>query len=151
MRRLSLPALFRFILTLGVIAALDFGCSDSHSPTAPNPTNPTPGPAGGNISGAWSGTYNTNDSVDCDTTQTLAAQASFQQDGSKVSGTLTANGPCGLGYTFVGTLQGNTLSGEIAAPGFGGGTANGTLAGGSLIIYAFNSYQFNMGQLQLHR
>jgi hypothetical protein len=113
--------------------------------------NPTPAPAGGDISGAWVGTYKTNDSLDCDATQSLAAQATFQQNGSKVYGTLTATGPCGLGYTFSGTLQGNTLSGDIEAPQFLGGTAQGTLSGTTLVINAFNIYQYNMGQMQLHR
>jgi len=150
MRRHSQPAPFRFLLTLGLMAALDVGCSDSHSPTAPNPVNPAPAP-GSDISGAWTGTYKTNDVIDCDANQVLAAQATFQQNGSQVSGTLTANGPCGLGYSFGGTLQGYILAGGIAAPGFGGGTAQGTLSQGNLTINVFNIYEFNMGQLQLHR
>jgi hypothetical protein len=114
------------------------------------PAAPTPVPLG-NISGAWVGTYKTNDNIDCDANQVLAAQATFQQNGSQVTGTLTANGPCGLGYTFGGTLQGNMLAGGIAAPGFGGGAAQGTLSGGNLTINVFNMYEYNMGQLQLHR
>jgi hypothetical protein len=142
---------FGGLAALAVWAVLFAGCGDSGSPTSPVPFSPTPAPPGGDISGAWSGTYKTNDFIDCDATRSLAAQATFQQNGSRVSGTLTANGPCGSGYTFAGTLQGNTLEGEIAASGFGGGTAQGTLAGGNLIINAFNRYQYNMGQLQLHR
>ena len=153
MRRPIWSAMLRFLLILAVAGGLDLGCSDSTSPTelrAPAPA-PTPAPPAGNLSGTWIGTYKTNDVVDCDANQVLAAQATFQQNGSQVSGTLTANGPCGLGYTFGGTLQGNTLAGGIAAPGFGGGTAQGTLSGGNLSVNVFNMYEFNMGQLQLHR
>ena len=140
---------FRFVTAAFGITILFGACSDSHSPTAP--TTQTPAPPGGDISGAWAGTYRTNDIYDCDPNQVLAAQATFQQNGSNVTGTLTANGPCGLGYRFTGTLQGNSLSGDISAAGFGGGTAYGTLAGGSLTMNAFNMYNTNMGQLQLHR
>jgi len=141
----------RFLWALVAIVAFGSACSDSNPPTAAMPpANPTPAPAG-DISGAWVGTYKTNDIIDCDANQVLVATATFQQNGSQVSGTLTANGPCGLGYTFGGTLQGNTLAGGIAAPGFGGGTAQGTLSGGNLTMNVFNMYEFNMGQLQLHR
>ncbi|HEX7253563.1 MAG TPA: hypothetical protein VF376_11830, partial [Thermoanaerobaculia bacterium] len=132
------------------IAALHTACSDSHSPTAPAAV-PTPAPPASELSGTWVGTYKTNDFIDCDVNQVLAAQATFQQNGSQVSGTLTANGPCGLGYTFSGTIQGNTLSGSISASGFGGGTAQGTLAAGNLTMNVFNMYEYNMGQLQVHR
>ena len=140
----------RFLFTVVMIVALGSACSDSQPPTAAMAPNPTPVP-GSDISGTWTGTYKTNDFIDCDANQVLAATATFQQNGSQVSGTLTANGPCGLGYTFGGTLQGNTLAGGIAAPGFGGGTAQGTLSGGSLTMNVFNMYEYNMGQLQVHR
>jgi hypothetical protein len=141
---------FRFLWAVFMIVAFGSACSDSQPPTAAMAPNPTPVP-GSDISGAWTGTYKTNDIVDCDANQVLVAQATFQQNGSQVTGMLTANGPCGLGYTFGGTLQGTVLAGGIAAPGFGGGTAQGTLSGGNLTMNVFNMYEFNMGQLQLHR
>lgn len=153
MRRPASPAPLRFLWIVGMMAALGFGCADSHSPTAPNVNHPTPVPPGGDISGTWAGTYQTNDSIDCDATKILPAQASFQQNGSAITGTLTANGPCGLGYTFAGTLQGNKLVGDLmsaAAPGFSG-SAQGVLSGSTLVISAANGYGFTMGELQLHR
>jgi hypothetical protein len=63
---------------------------------------------------------------------------------------LTANGPCGLGYPFAGTLQGNKLAGDLASPPFYG-TAEGTLSGTTLEMTVSNSYGYVMGQLHLHR
>ena len=144
--------LLRWCTATATAMLLINGCNDSSSSSPTGPKSPvTPAPPAGDISGTWIGAYRTNDYVDCDTTVALPAQAIFQQSGSNVTGTLTANGPCGLGYAFAGTLSGNTLSGSISADGFGGGTAYGTLAGGNLTMNAFNMYGFNMGQLQVHR
>jgi hypothetical protein len=152
MGRLILPAWLRLAWSLAIVTAIGAGCSDSHSPTEPMTPAPAPTPSAAvNVSGIWTGTYKTNDNLDCDPNQILAAQAAFQQNGTKVTGTLTADGPCGLGYTFAGTILGSTLSGNITAYGFSGGTAQGTLSGGILTLEAFNSYRYDMGQLQLHR
>ena len=144
--------LFRWLTATAATALLMNACSDSSSSSPTAPKGPvTPVPPAGAISGTWIGTYRTNDFVDCDPTVSTPAQATFQQSGPGVTGTLTAGGPCGLNYTFTGTLQGTTLSGKIAAYGFSGGTAQGTLSGGNLTINAFNVDSFKMGQLQLHR
>jgi hypothetical protein len=104
-----------------------------------------------NIAGAWTGTYNSNDDIDCDTSLSLPAQASFQQNGSTVVGTLKATGPCGPDYRFQGTLLGNALSGGIDAAPIFYGSARGTLSGATLEITLANGYGYIMGQLHLHR
>jgi hypothetical protein len=143
MRLFRQDSLFR-CLTAVAVASLLVGCNDS-SPTEPKL-------AGENISGAWTGTFNTNDSLECDKSVSTPAQATFEQNGSTVVGTLTATGPCGLGaVTFAGRLQGNTLSGTIQNGPFFSGSREGTLSGATLEITAANGYDYIMGQLHLHR
>ena len=99
----------------GVIASgvlLIAACHKSASgPTAPGSP---PSSAPGNVAGVWVGTFsNDNIEFDCLVFQ-LPAQATFEQDGLKVRGTLsTAQDPCGLvEQTFVGTISGNQLAGK---------------------------------------
>jgi hypothetical protein len=112
---------------------------------------PTLQPPAVNIAGAWTGTYNSNDYADCDTDLSLPAQASFEQNGSIVVGSLKATGPCGPDYSFQGTLPGNALTGGIDAAPIFYGSARGTLSGGTLEISLANGYGFIFGQLHLHR
>jgi hypothetical protein len=119
------------------------GCKDSASPTEPKMAA-TPLPPGGNVAGAWIGTYH---DPGCD----ASAQASFEQTGSVVHGTLGATGPCGVGFEFNGTLQGNTLAGTVTDDEFHSNfSAQGILSGSTLEITIVYSAADN-GQMHLHR
>jgi virginiamycin B lyase len=106
---------------------------------------PTAAPAD-DISGSWTGTYN-GISYRCDT----SALASFQQNGSNVVGMLTATGPCGDAFFFRGTVQGNTLDGDVTDNDTFVGHAHGTLSGSTLEITFDNGAGFIVSQLHLHR
>jgi len=132
------------------------GCGEQNAelPTTPIPTpvpTPTPAPPAADISGEWTGTYNTNDDIDCDTTVALSAIATFEQNGSSVKGTLIANGYCGLNYPFEGTLVGNILKGTLTGTLNPSGNATGTVSGSKLEIGASNGYGYLMGAMHLHR
>ena len=155
---------------MAVAALLLAGCNES-SPTEPKalavatpiPTQtPTPLPPGGNIAGAWTGTYVSTGWLDCDTSIISPAQATLTQNGSRVRGTLTATGdprgcPCGK-LTFTGTLQGNSLEGRVGSPiqNFG---VSGSLSASTLDISLLNldrdgdagPYGTGLGQMHLHR
>jgi hypothetical protein len=128
------------VVAVAAIVALSVGCKETKSPTEPIPT--------GNIVGAWTGTYN-GISHSCST----SAQASYQQTGSAVQGTMTV--PCLAGqFPFTGTLQGNTLTGNAmwGDPEFY--PVKGTLSGSTLEITIFNDSESGgspMGQMHLHR
>ena len=145
------------------------GCNES-SPTEPKalavatpiPTpTPTPLPPGGNIAGAWTGTYVSTDWLDCDISIISPAQATVSQNGSGVRGTLTATGdlkgcPCGK-LTFTGTLQGNSLEGTIGLPDQHRGVS-GSLSASTLDISLLNLDRDGddgpygtIGQMHLHR
>jgi hypothetical protein len=129
---------------LAAAALLLAGCSkDSVSPTEPVPT--------GNIAGAWTGTFDTADPIDC--AANGISQASFQQNGSAVVGTLAVQSDCGFSVTFQGSLKGNALSGAITGGGFySGSAASGYLSGASLEIGVENSFGLIPGgQMHLHR
>ena len=149
-------------LAIVTLAALPLaGCNES-SPTEPKalaatpiPTlTPTPLPPGGNIAGAWTGTYGSTDWLDCDTSIISPAQATLSQNGSDVRGTLTATGdpngcPCG-NLTFTGTLQGNFLQGTVGSPNQTW-SVSGSLSGSTLDIALMNSFGTGFGQMRLHR
>ena len=141
------------LLLMAVVAPLLAGCNDS-SPTEPK-LAATPIPTPGNIAGAWTGKFDSVDFIDCDSN--TPAQASFQQNGSAIVGTLNAteNG-CGFtAVTFEGTLQGNVLEGTLRGGNFQSGRAYGTLSGTNLEIELGSSCPGIMcipgGQMHLHR
>jgi hypothetical protein len=127
--------LARQAASLALIALL-VGCHDSSGgPTAPaiNPTpnpippTPTPLPAASNITGNWTGTFDSNDEADCYTH--VPATGAFSQNGSKISGSVTATQSCDLGGSFEGTLQGNSLTGTLVKDvGWGGGHVFGLVS-----------------------
>ena len=92
------------------LASLAAACSkDSNLVAGPTPPPPTPAPAA-NISGAWTGTFSQPFSTRCGTTG--GASASFQQNGSSLSGIFSTPGPCGFGKVpFQGVLMGDTITG----------------------------------------
>jgi hypothetical protein len=105
-----------------------------------------------NIAGLWTGTFNVDDTLsDCDPAVSLPAEVTFTQNGSIVTGTLEARGPCGLGYPFQGTMNGNTLTGSLGGGLVPPGKATGILSGSTLEITTYNGYGSNMGTMHLHR
>jgi len=160
MRSSKKNVLLRRLAVIAVAAPFLAGCNES-SPTEPKvvaaatpaPT-PTPRPPGGNVTGTWTGTFNSTDFLDCDTEIVSLAQATLSQNGSDVGGTLTATGdpngcPCG-NLTFAGTLQENALKGTINLPAHGG-SVHGALTGQTLNVSLRNTYGTTFGQMQLHR
>lgn len=134
---------FRGLAAMALAAPLLAGCNDS-SPSEPK--------MAASIAGSWTGTYASNDSIDCDNSIIFPAQATLSQNGSDVAGTLTATGdpngcPCGV-LTFTGTLQGNALSGTIGSSDY---SVRGALSGSTLRIDLVASFGNTFGQLNLHR
>jgi virginiamycin B lyase len=105
----------------------------------------------GSIEGVWTGTYN-NLGYDegCDPSVNYPAQATFQQDGAAVRGTVSSAGSCSLDtygtWAFTGTLPGNTLSGSILSTSNFQFNVLGTLTGSTLEIQIVS-----VGQMHLHR
>jgi len=136
--RLSIPG------SLAAAAALIFaaGCANSDPVTGPVPTN---------ITGSWTGTYLPDDAVGC---TNGSAEATFVQQGSAVTGTLSSTSDCGFqGIAFQGVLEGNTLTGSITgSPWFKQtSTAIGTLSATSLDLTLRNTvYRYSGGQMRLH-
>jgi virginiamycin B lyase len=113
----------------------------------------TPG-SPGSIAGAWTGTWDHTKVDVCASSTSMPAQATFEQNGSTVRGTLnTASIPCGWGaLTFQGNLQGNTLTGLFRDDEGLDFRASGTLFfGASLEVTIDNGGSFVIGQLSLHR
>ena len=121
------------------------------------PSAPTPPLSAQDLSGAWTGTFDSADFADCD--RNTPAQASFQQEGSTVTGTLSSpTNFCGpRDAQFSGTLQGDTLAGTVTGSAVGNGVytnahASGTLSGSSLEIEIVNGHGLIPGgTLHLHR
>jgi hypothetical protein len=100
-------------------------CQDSNSVTAPTGTV---SPAAG-IAGAWSGTFEANDSS-CGKSSALAT---FQQNGANVTGNLKTS-TCGVAGYFSGTLQGDTLIGSIKMEGCTGGEVSGIVGAAQISL-----------------
>jgi hypothetical protein len=128
-RSLLVPA-----LVLGVLLA---GCRNSDPITGVR--EPTPVPTDVNIAGAWVGTFNSFDGVDCD--NNVPAHATFTQEGSTVDGTLdaAANG-CGtsrvvIHAVFAGSRFEGTITSSASHYGFSAGsTVSGTLTGSGTVL-----------------
>ena len=81
-------------------SALLVGCSDSNDMTSPGPVG-----VSADLSGSWSGQYQSNTPTLC--TNGMAS-ASFTQNGNQVTGAFKALG-CGIDGTFRGTISGNLV------------------------------------------
>lgn len=120
----------RHAIRIGVSLALavaTFACQDSNSVTAPMGTA---APAAAQLSGAWNGTFQAYDSTRCSSS---TASASFQQNGTVLTGLLKTNG-CGIAGAFRGSIQGNTITGWIDMMGCQGGGVSGTVEGGRISL-----------------
>jgi hypothetical protein len=83
-------------------------------------------PAAVDVSGPWSGDFvYQNQSLGAGT-----ANATFQQDGQKLSGNLTMYGPGGADYAVVGVVSGNEI--KLSQPTFGTLTVSGNEISGIL-------------------
>lgn len=106
-------------------AAASLSCQNANTMTAP--TSSTAPPAAANVAGSWSGQFQANDSSCAGTT----AIASFQQNGSVVTGTVRTSA-CGVAGFFRGSIQGSALLGRLEQTGCTGGAVSGSV-GGSVI------------------
>src|SRR5262245_44516389 len=121
-------------ILIGVAAAAlaiaAFGCSDSNNVTSPPMGNSTV-----NVSGDWTGTYNSDTPSLC-TGSTASAQ--LMQQGFLVTGTFRAPGG-GIYGSFKGTIDSsNMLHGSVNMAGCTGGAVTGTASASGL--------QFQVGE-----
>jgi len=130
---MSILRLARYAVTAAVAATLaagSSGCHDTvtgpHLSATPAPA-PTATPIPGSIVGNWIGT-----SAGCGTGP---ANATFQQAGSTVTGTMSGgSGLCGFETAnFNGTISGGDVSGSAVGPD-GHATVTGTLSGTTLVL-----------------
>ena len=113
-------ALVRIAISISIaLAAL--ACQNSNSVTGPPSGNATPVAS---IAGSWNGSFQPDDSRACGNS---SASATFQQDGSGVTGTLRTS-DCGVSGYFKGTLMGDTLIGSLSMEGCIGGGVSGTVS-----------------------
>jgi len=109
-------------------------CHDSDSVTGP--------PVG--IAGAWTGTW-TPTSGQCHSTR--SATASFEQDGSSVTGQINIKpGLCDISGRFVGTLTGTSVTGTLS-----GGVVQGTWNATSLQLNLDGGDETFDGNFDFHR
>lgn len=103
-------------------AAASLSCQNSNTMTAP--ASSPAAPAAASVSGSWSGQFQANDSSCAGTTAT----ATFQQNGSVVTGTVKTSA-CGVAGSFRGSMQGSALVGRLEQTGCTGGGVSGSIEG----------------------
>jgi hypothetical protein len=127
--------------------ALAAGCDSSDTVTGAGAPPPT-----GNVAGTWTGMYAPDDFFDC---ASGPAQATFQQEGSIVTGILSSTSVCGFpNVSFQGTIRGNILEGTITGDSRFAerSLASGQLSGSNLYLELTNTvYAYSGGSMQLHR
>ncbi|MET0620792.1 MAG: hypothetical protein ABW056_10965, partial [Thermoanaerobaculia bacterium] len=106
-------------------SALLVGCSDSNDMTSPGPVG-----VSADLSGSWSGQYQSNTPTLCSSGM---ASASFTQNGNQVTGAFKALG-CGIDGTFRGTISGNLVTGTVGMLGCTGGGVSGRFENGALSL-----------------
>jgi len=116
-----------FVLVLAGSAALVAGLACRGSSTVTGPSN---GTTSMNISGSWSGAFQSDDAMACGAS---AASATFEQVGSEITGSLQTS-DCGVRGAFKATLSGNSLTGSVAMEGCTGGRFSGTVTGSSVSL-----------------
>src|SRR5580765_5475690 len=93
-------------------------------------TGPTTGAGGANLTGAWSGNFQSDDQTNCGNS---GASATFQQIGSEVTGNLQTS-DCGVRGYFKATISGSNVFGSVAMEGCVGGKLSGTINGNTLSL-----------------
>ena len=142
------------LVSLGAIA-----CEDSNSVAGPNPTGgptptPTPTPPPIDIAGDWTGIYQA-DPTTCQSSNIVAATASFTESGTSLSGNLSATtSACPIAVRLQGVRSGNTFSGTASQLGYTG-TVRGRFDGPDLIVevstLTSGTSSVPGGAAQLHR
>ena len=114
-------------LIVAVVAgsAALIGCNDSNDMTSPGPVG-----VSADLSGNWSGQYQSNTPTLC---SGGTASASFVQNGNQVTGAFKALG-CGVDGTFRGTISGNVVTGTVGMLGCTGGAVSGRFENGALSL-----------------
>jgi hypothetical protein len=123
-RRVMLTGLA--VAAAAAVALLSAACKDSNSITAPAATSPS---AAVNVAGTWTGSFESYST----TGATSSASATFQQNGSDVTGTLAADS-CGIRGAFRGTVSGKQLTGRLGMRGCLGGAVSGTVSESGLSL-----------------
>lgn len=121
-------------VAVAVLAIAAFACSDSNNNVTAPPmgtTNAT------NISGTWSGTYNSDTPSLCTGS---TASASLTQQGTNVMGAFSATG-CGIDGSFHGVVSGNTISGKVDVRGCIGGAVTGTITNSGIQLQVSEFYK----------
>ena len=112
------------LIVLAASAAL-IGCNDSNDMTSPGPVG-----VSADLSGNWSGQYQSNTPTVC---SGGTASASFVQNGNQVTGAFKALG-CGVDGTFRGTISGSLVTGTVGMLGCTGGGVTGRFENGALTL-----------------
>ena len=113
------------IASIAAAASILLACGDSNDVAGPGPVG-----VQADLSGNWSGQYNSNTPSLC---SNAMATASWQQTGNQVRGAFKVAG-CGIDGTFVGTVAGNRVTGSVGMLGCTGGGTNGQLENGQLSL-----------------
>jgi hypothetical protein len=108
-----------------VVSILAAACNDSNDVAGPGPVG-----VGADLSGNWSGQYDSNVPSLCTGGE---ASASLTQNGNGVRGVFKASG-CGISGGLRGTVSGQTVTGSVEMIGCTGGAFNGRLENGTLTI-----------------
>jgi hypothetical protein len=114
------------VASIAAAASILFAaCNDSNDVTGPGPVA-----VSADVSGEWRGQYVSNTPALCSHPM---ATASFVQTGNQVRGSFKAVG-CGIDGTFVGTVDGNRVTGSVGMLGCTGGGTNGHIENGALSL-----------------
>jgi hypothetical protein len=117
---------FAFLPAALVLLVSGIACNDDHSPTSPA----TP-----NISGNWQGTYQPGIAANFDPCDAGGpAAATFSQESTRVSGTLTTQNRSSVEGDFLGEFtQGSLLRGTVTNNGTAW-TVSGSASAGQLTL-----------------
>jgi hypothetical protein len=114
------------IAAAAALVLLTPACKDSSNSVAGPAAAPAPQMS---VTGTWSGTFQP-DSTACSSS---SMTATLHQDGTSVTGTLTAPS-CSVAGAFIGSLNGNQLTGRIHENGCLGGGVSGTVGPSGMVL-----------------
>jgi hypothetical protein len=130
-------AFLRISLLAAIIGVASIACENSDSVTGPITPGPTPTstpvPPLIEIAGDWSGVFQA-DPTRCQSANLSAATASFTENETSLSGTLSATtSTCPIAVRLQARRTGNTFSGTATQLGYSG-TVTGRFVGQDLIV-----------------